>query len=514
MFLLVATASWAAFPPVNFTEEDGSPSVYPYKVKVSNGALTDNGDNTVTISTSGGITQTGLVITSSSGIKVSGDGILQIDAIEGLYNENINIDLQTNSNDIVIGSTTSANRITFTGLNVFLQGAGQQIIWEGSTVDQFDMTLAASDPTTTRTLTLPDKSGDVATTSGATTAGNCAEFDADGNIVDAGGACFGAGTGDVVGPGSSTNNVVVRFDGVTGKLIQAASGVTIDDSNNIVTTGSMTATSYVSSGSGISTLNQGLIVNDNSGGTANDDFIAETNSDALAFQVDASADKIFMTVPLDVTNDPIRSAGLSTTGITVGINQWDDANDKVDGNEIGDDTIDEDALDSGFLHLQVHSAKLGGACAVNGDAANATGPGIDSGESAWMILFDDDEDEGACWQFVMPETYNGGAVDVRLLYKHVATSCEVTWEVAWCADSDGETVETVGCSAYNTTTVTTPGTQGLLDTATVAFTNSADAGSVVKGDLVQLQVSTDADGGAGVDDCVGDSELLGVLVEW
>lgn len=40
----------------------------------------------------------------------------------------------------------------------------------------------------------------------------------------------GAGTGDVVGPASSTDNAITRFDSTTGKLIQN-SGVTISDSN-------------------------------------------------------------------------------------------------------------------------------------------------------------------------------------------------------------------------------------------------------------------------------------------
>lgn len=41
-----------------------------------------------------------------------------------------------------------------------------------------------------------------------------------------------AGSGDVVGPASSTNNAVARFDGTTGKLLDN-SGVIIDDSNNV-----------------------------------------------------------------------------------------------------------------------------------------------------------------------------------------------------------------------------------------------------------------------------------------
>lgn len=46
----------------------------------------------------------------------------------------------------------------------------------------------------------------------------------------------GAGTGDVVGPASSTDNAIARFDGATGKIIQN-SGVTISDANVISAVG-------------------------------------------------------------------------------------------------------------------------------------------------------------------------------------------------------------------------------------------------------------------------------------
>lgn len=42
----------------------------------------------------------------------------------------------------------------------------------------------------------------------------------------------GAGSGDVIGPGSATDNTVARFNSTTGKLLQG-SGVTIDDSNTV-----------------------------------------------------------------------------------------------------------------------------------------------------------------------------------------------------------------------------------------------------------------------------------------
>lgn len=41
-----------------------------------------------------------------------------------------------------------------------------------------------------------------------------------------------AGAGDVVGPGSSTDNTLARYDGTTGKIIQG-SGVSVTDNNEI-----------------------------------------------------------------------------------------------------------------------------------------------------------------------------------------------------------------------------------------------------------------------------------------
>ena len=65
----------------------------------------------------------------------------------------------------------------------------------------------------------------------------------------------GAGSGDFVGPASSTDNAVVRFDGATGKLGQN-SGVLIDDLNNItgvgtLASGNQTITSTGTTGIGL-----------------------------------------------------------------------------------------------------------------------------------------------------------------------------------------------------------------------------------------------------------------------
>lgn len=48
-------------------------------------------------------------------------------------------------------------------------------------------------------------------------------------LVDA----TGGGGGDVVGPASSTDNAVARFDGTTGKLLQNSTGVVVSDTNQV-----------------------------------------------------------------------------------------------------------------------------------------------------------------------------------------------------------------------------------------------------------------------------------------
>lgn len=51
----------------------------------------------------------------------------------------------------------------------------------------------------------------------------------------------GAGSGDIVGPASSTDNAIARFDGTTGKLLQN-SAATVSDTGNISTAGNISTT--------------------------------------------------------------------------------------------------------------------------------------------------------------------------------------------------------------------------------------------------------------------------------
>ena len=84
--LLFSTQAWAdVSTPTEFTEADGSPSVFdPWKVSVSNTTLTDNLDGSISITTGGsgsGITAFGnrglITFMSSDSTNISSDGTLQ-----------------------------------------------------------------------------------------------------------------------------------------------------------------------------------------------------------------------------------------------------------------------------------------------------------------------------------------------------------------------------------------------------------------------------------------------------
>ncbi len=125
----------------------------------------------------------------------------------------------------------------------------------------------------------------------------------------------GTGAGDVDGPGSSTDNAVVRFDGTGGKTLQN-SGVTIDDSNNISTSGTLgagaaTVTSLNNSEGNIT--NVGDIALDSISADASN--IAVTPSGAINLQPSGDTDDYLIVAT--ASNVPtISTAGSSNLNIT------------------------------------------------------------------------------------------------------------------------------------------------------------------------------------------------------
>ena len=124
-------------------------------------------------------------------------------------------------------------------------GTTNYALWVDSGASQLDGTLgvggalnlstvAAAGSDTDKFLVL-DSSGNVDYRTGAQV------------LSDIGGASSASGSGDFSGPGSSTDNAIVRFDGTGGKTGQTSS-VLIDDSNNISGVGTLGSGAITSTG--------------------------------------------------------------------------------------------------------------------------------------------------------------------------------------------------------------------------------------------------------------------------
>ena len=153
---------------------------------------------------------------------------------------------------------------------------------------------------------------------------------------------------------------------------------------------------------GMSVIASGLTVNDDSGGGANDDFIAETDSSATAFQVDASANLIYFNVPIgdkiaftqtdgneyiDSLNDGYMDYG-ATTGHRFNsaggdVTLFEDTN--VGNDDDGKSLYIHRKAEEGDVYLKLHVNQWGTAVAYsdvdfqigcNGDVYFVTNPSI------------------------------------------------------------------------------------------------------------------------------------------
>ena len=120
------------------------------------------------------------------------------------------------------------------------------------------------------TDTIFDAAGDLVVGTGADTATRL-PLGANGLVLKSNGTTVEwdaiAGTGDVVGDASSTDNAITRFDGTTGKAIQN-SVVTIDDGGNIATAGTVDGRDVSVDGTKLDTIEPNADVTDTASVTA------------------------------------------------------------------------------------------------------------------------------------------------------------------------------------------------------------------------------------------------------
>jgi len=124
-----------------------------------------------------------------------------------------------------------------------------------------------------------------------------------------------------------------------------------------------------------------------------------------------------------------------------------------------------------------------------------------------VLDFDASTNESAVFSGVMPQSYAGTTgVTVYLHYSmSTAEADTVDWDAAFERVGDQQLdVDGDSFAAVNSTDNTTvPGTTGLVDVISIAFTDGADMDSVAKGEKFRLKITRDAAN----DDAAGDAEL-------
>lgn len=293
------------------------------------------------------------------------------------------------------------------------------------------------------------------------------------------------GTGDVVGPGSATDNALVRFDLTTGKLVQN-SAATVDDSGNLATL------SFATTSTGAGTLSLGdtdgshvLAITPGSNLTANRTFTITTGdasrtvtytgdptlSDWFDQSVKVAANPQFATIELGHASDTTLSRSAAGTvqieGVTVST-----ASNTV--------TLTGKSLDvegTGNVFGDVHKLWLPFAGCNNATAAFmwdvptslaptaacVTGSNTQKGTADWP---DSDGDYNLQNSLLLPSFWTG-TVDVRIRwYSTTATSGDVVWQVQTICVADGETDD----PAWNTASTvvdTAKGTTSQMNDATI-----------------------------------------------
>lgn len=113
------------------------------------------------------------------------------------------------------------------------------------------------------------------------------------HVTATGESVHGLGNASILDTGTAAGTVA------TGDHVHDSTYLKLDCSNDPLTSDLEVQGSGTFGGSvtGMSVIASGLTVNNSGGGGANDDFIAKTDNYAAAFQVDASADAINVTVP-------------------------------------------------------------------------------------------------------------------------------------------------------------------------------------------------------------------------
>jgi hypothetical protein len=145
----------------------------------------------------------------------------------------------------------------------------------------------------------------------------------------------------------------------------------------------------------------------------------------------------------------------------------------------------------------------------------ATNPAtLDTRNGHPVLDFDATTEEGAVFEGVLPRNYAGGGLTVAY---HYAMTSAVTGDIVLqgAFERVGDQQQDIDADGFatglDTASTTVPGTSGLVDVVTKAFTNGAEIDSIAVGEVFRFRVTREvADAG---DTASGDLELLAVEIK-
>src|SRR6056300_1153779 len=161
---------------VSITTSVTAPTVSTGNLSLSNGSITDTSgtisfgdENLTSTGTITGATITGRGATHTLGtIEISGNVIRSTDSTEIQINDGLQVVNPLRAGVTTINPTGTSNITSSTGFTVFgstiVLEAAKALVFEGTTDDDFEVSLNGGDPTADRTITLPDNTGTLITT--------------------------------------------------------------------------------------------------------------------------------------------------------------------------------------------------------------------------------------------------------------------------------------------------------------------------------------------------------------
>ena len=315
---------------------------------------------------------------------------------------------------------------------------------------------------------------------GTATTGECAEFDANGDIIGAGAAC-GTGSGSV---GTSLNDVEFLV---------------------LTLTGTLNAERQFLAGTGLTGVDGGA----GSGYTVNvdDDYVfnnGDTMTGALTFSGVAS--DITTATDEDLTLAPNGTGNVVISGsLTIGQDCSVYGNDgKLTTDNTGKVICDDDISGSltfsaggGVYYFLPETMTTYGTIALT-PTFGITEPAAissESGELGFQVNAftdgDTGDDSGLAREFNMPDDYVGTPQILIHYFRESGTTGSIVWEAGMICAGDGDNIREIytQITAPDTVTVTAPTNINDLDVATI---NLTDPGAQA-GDICWVIISTDAD---------------------